>query len=203
MKQIQIRCKGTSALPLDSFQNLQGNLKELRESEYKKLRKSIEKYGFRFPIFVWGNFILDGHQRILVIQKMISEGWSIDPIPVVEIEAENEKEAKRLVLLITSRYGHVTDEGLYEFIMTSELDFNELKEEVDLPEIDFKQFEENFLKEAEIKTENETYTLMFKFLKDDAAYVQETLHREREKNKESLDYHWRERCLLRLLRKTD
>jgi DNA modification methylase len=75
---------------------------------------------------------------------MISEGWSIDPIPVVEIEAENEKEAKRLVLLISSRYGHVTDEGLYEFIMTSELDFNELKEEVDLPEIDFKQFEQSY-----------------------------------------------------------
>jgi len=147
IKQIQIRCKGTSALPLDSFQNLQGNLKELRESEYKKLRRSIEKYGFRFPIFVWGNMILDGHQRILVLKKMISEGWSIGPIPIIEIEAENEREAKRLLLLISSRYGHITDDGLYEFIMTSELNFDELKEEIDLPGIDFKQFEQNYFSE--------------------------------------------------------
>lgn len=147
MKQILIRCKGTSTLPLDSLQNLQGNLKKLMESEYKKLRRSIEKYGFRFPIFVWGNHILDGHQRILVIKKMVSEGWSINSIPIVEIEAENEREAKHLVLLVSSRYGHVTDDGLYEFIMTSELDFNELKEEIDLPEIDFKQFEESYFTE--------------------------------------------------------
>jgi len=149
MKQIQIRCKGTSALSLDSFQNFQGNLKELREPEYKKLRRSIEKYGFRFPIFVWGNMILDGHQRILVLKKMISEGWSVDPLPVIEIEAENEREAKHLLLLISSRYGHVTDDGLYEFIMTSELNFNELKEEIDLPEIDFGKFGKSYFEEKE------------------------------------------------------
>jgi len=114
------------------------------ESEYRKLRKSIEKYGFRFPIFVWGNMILDGHQRMLVIKKMVSEGWSVGDIPVVEVEAENEKEAKKLVLLISSRYGHVTDEGLYEFIITSELNFDELKKEIDLPEINFKQFEQSY-----------------------------------------------------------
>lgn len=149
MKVIQIRCKGTHSLPLDSLQNFQGNLKELRESEYRKLRKSIEKYGFRFPIFVWGNFILDGHQRIFTLKKMVGEGWSIDPIPVIEIEADNEREAKRLVLLISSRYGHVTDEGLYEFIMTSEFNFDELKEEVDLPEIDFDKFEKSYFEEKE------------------------------------------------------
>jgi DNA modification methylase len=86
---------------------------------------------------------------------MISDGWSIDPLPVIEIEAENEKEAKHLLLLISSRYGHITDDGLYEFIMTSELNFDELKEEIDLPEIDFKQFEQNYFtnepKDAEVQ----------------------------------------------------
>ena len=146
-KIIPIRCKGTATMPLTSLQNFQGNLKDLREPEYKKLRKSIEKYGFRFPIFVWGNFILDGHQRIFTIQKMVGEGWSIDSIPVVEIEADSEKEAKALVLLISSRYGHMTDEGLYEFIMTAELNFDELKEEIDLPEINLKQFEQSYFTE--------------------------------------------------------
>ena len=55
----------------------------------------------------------------------------------------------------------------------------------------------------EIEEESENYTLIFKFEKDDAAFVQEKLHEDREINKEKLDEHWRERCLLRLLRKTD
>lgn len=174
MKKISIRCKGTSAIPLESLQNFQGNLKDLKEPEYRKLRKSIEKYGFRFPIFVWKEFILDGHQRIFTIKKMIEEGFSIDAIPVVEIEAENEREAKHLVLLISSRYGHVTDDGLYEFIMTSELDFSELRDEIDLPEIDFKRFGESYFglipgdnkqidEEAMKNTENECPKCGFKW----------------------------------------
>jgi len=56
-------------------------------------------------------------------------------------------------------------------------------------------------KEENIKEESEYYTLMFKLLKDDAAYVQEKLHKENKDN--ALDEKWRERCLLKLLKKTD
>ena len=140
--EILITCQGTKYLDISELKFLQGNLKELREKEFNKLKKSIQKYGFRFPVFLWNNYIIDGHQRVFVVSKMIENGYSIGKIPIVEIDAENEKEAKRLILLASSRYGGVTDDGLYEFIMTSELDFNELKEEIDLPEIDFKQFEQ-------------------------------------------------------------
>ena len=118
----------------------------MKEPEYKKLRKSIEKYGFRFPVFVWNNCILDGHQRVFTINRMITEGWSIVKIPVVDIEADNEKEAKKLLLLVSSRYGHVTEEGFYEFLSLSDLDWEELKTEIDLPEIDIKKFEEGYFK---------------------------------------------------------
>lgn len=57
--------------------------------------------------------------------------------------------------------------------------------------------------DAEPEEESEFYTLSFKFQKDDAAFIQEKLHGDREIHKEKLDEHWRERCLLRLLRKTD
>ncbi|MDI6755321.1 MAG: hypothetical protein QME78_13120 [Thermodesulfobacteriota bacterium] len=46
------------------------------------------------------------------------------------------------------------------------------------------------------------YSLEFKFLKDDAAFVMEQLHRDRENNLEQMDEYWRQRCLLRLLKKT-
>lgn len=47
-----------------------------------------------------------------------------------------------------------------------------------------------------------TYTLMFCFSRDEAVEIQTYLHEERENAGESLNQGWRERCLLRLLRKT-
>ncbi len=206
MKTIQIRCKGTTYLPLDSLKAFQGNLKTLSKPEYKKLWKSFEKHGFRFPVFTWQGHdcILDGHQRVFVLRDMVRAGWSVGPLPCVEIEAQTEKEAKELVLLISSRYGRVTDEGFYEFISTAELDFSALKETIDLPEIDLAEFQKAYIDSTyEKKEDKEYYTLMFTFLKDDAAYIQEKLHRNREQNHEELDDHWRERCLMRVLKKTD
>ncbi len=135
---------------------------------------------------------------------MLSEGWTVGDIPVVEIEAENEKEAKKLLLLISSRYGHVTEEGFYEFVSMNELDWEELKLEIDLPEIT-DEFWEGYAKDKgnSVLEESDFYTLNFKFQKDQAAYVQEKLHDNREIHNEELDEHWRERCLIRLLKQTD
>ncbi len=152
-KEIPIRCQGTNYLDISELQNFQGNLKELKESEFKKLKKSIDKYGFRFPVFVWNKFILDGHQRVFTVTKMIQDGYQIGKIPIVEIEADSEKEAKQLVLLVSSRYGHVTDEGLYEFISMNELDWEELKTEIDLPEIDLAKFEKGYLTDEPVDAE--------------------------------------------------
>ena len=52
-KEILIKCKGTAEIALDKLQDFQGNLKKLKDDEYQKLKSSIIKYGFRFPVFVW------------------------------------------------------------------------------------------------------------------------------------------------------
>jgi hypothetical protein len=140
MKQIPITCKGTSYLELKELKHFQGNLKELRKAEFEKLKTSIIRKGFRFPVLVWKDRVLDGHARIYTVKEMLKEGYSIGKIPVVEIEAKNEREAKELILLVSSRYGRVTEEGLYEFIIDGKLDFGELKQEIDLPEINFERF---------------------------------------------------------------
>jgi DNA modification methylase len=146
IKKIKIRCKGTRYIPLNNFLSFHGNLKELGKGEYHKLWKSMEMKGFRFPTFIWEdhNYILDGHQRIFVLKDMVKAGFRIENLPAIDIEADSEREAKELVLLIASRYGKVTDDGLYEFIMEGGLDFNALKETIDLPEINLKEFEESY-----------------------------------------------------------
>jgi hypothetical protein len=205
-KTIPITCEGAGLIDFSSLEPFQDNLKDLHKTEFEKLRQSIIKYGISAPFFVWGNKCLDGHQRIRVISEMLKEGYILKDgkVPFVEIEAKNKKEAKEKILLFASVYGRVTPESLYEFMSLESISIDDIKIDVELPEIDFEKFETEFFDRENVRTEeSDYYTLMFKFQKDDAAYVQELLHRNREQHNEQIDQQWRERCLLRLLKNMD
>jgi hypothetical protein len=206
--EIKITCKGADLVPISDLQEFQGTLKTLSDTEFKKLKQSIVKHGFSFPVMVWkrgeSRLIVDGHQRLFTLKKMLSDGYSIadNKIPVVWVEAENEKEAKEKILLAMSQFGKYTNESFYEFINLGDLNFQELKMEIDLPMIDLGKFEAGYVN-TEQTEESEEYALILHFKKDDAAWMTEQLHQDRENHQENLDDKWRERCLLRLLRKTD
>lgn len=156
---IKITCKGSAYIPIDQLLNFQGNLKKLENSEFEKLKRSIEKYGFSFPVFVWKNNILDGHQRIFVVRKMLEDGHTIDDIPVVEIEAKNKKEAAEKLLLLNSQYGKITDIGFDDFINDYDLDITNYDDLLNIPDIDLNTYwEENELEEdnSDIKSNVET-----------------------------------------------
>jgi len=106
-------CKDYPLVPVDSLEPLQGNLKDLSEREYNKLKRSLIERGIFLPFFVWreGNALLDGHQRQRV---MIREGWLMD-VPVHFISAPSLAEAKKDLLRITSQYGKTTQDGWDEF----------------------------------------------------------------------------------------
>jgi hypothetical protein len=153
-KIIRITCQGADTLPIDSLLAFQGNLKSLSEKEFDKLSKAIIKAGFSFPVFVWRdgdeNYIIDGHQRLYVVKKMVEGGWGIEGdgrIPVDWIHADSRKEAKEKVLLAASQYGRIDMESLYEYIETEELDFESLKEMVDIPTIKLEVFEKGYMPE--------------------------------------------------------
>ncbi len=79
-KIIQMTCRGNAWLKPDELEQFQGNLKTLSEQNYQKLKTAIAdpKIGFSFPIFVWRsknrNYIIDGHQRLITIRRMLKEG---------------------------------------------------------------------------------------------------------------------------------
>ena len=100
----------------------QGNLKDLTEKNYNKLKNTIIRRGFSVPVYVWEDkqgvkHLLDGHQRQRVLT---TEGWN-EPIPYLLIPAENLQEAMARLLEITSQYATITQEGIDEFIATYEL----------------------------------------------------------------------------------
>src|SRR5690606_30055391 len=82
-------------------------------------------------LYLWNNdgkyYNLDGNQR----KRVIMATWGGDvELPYIEVEAENEKAARKEILAISSQYGEVTKEGFDEFTFDyEEMDFDEVVDE--------------------------------------------------------------------------
>ncbi len=130
MKTIQIQCKGALLLDIDELNEFQGELKDLSVDNYLRLKKSILEFGYTEPISVWKNegmwWILNGHQRLRGLKTMRAEGYEIPKIPVSEIFAKSIKEAKLKVLAMTSQYGEMTHQGLFNFQIEANIDVKDL-----------------------------------------------------------------------------
>jgi hypothetical protein len=149
---VNITCTGADLLPLDQILEFQGELKNLSDDNYQKLRKQMLAEGFSAPFFVWRQgqkkYILDGHQRKKALLDMKKEGIELpEKFPVVWIDAKDRKEAKRKVLGMASQYGEVTAQGLYDFIDEAGLTFDETSQSFRFPEIEFEDFKATFYDE--------------------------------------------------------
>lgn len=120
------KVSGCQTAPIESFNTFQGGLKKLDKKNLKRLKESIIKKGFTAPLFIWKGNILDGHQRKTALQSLSEDGYIIPDVPYVEIEAENEKDAKEILLTYVSQYADVTNSGLEDFIKEAGLNALEL-----------------------------------------------------------------------------
>ena len=116
-----IKVHNPNNLPLIDYRELnplQGNLKDMHKKDYEKLRQLIAQKGFLFPFFVWFNhedgkpYLIDGHGRHRVC---MTENVQPYELPYVQIPGKNRKEAKENLLIATSQYQRITQEGLDEF----------------------------------------------------------------------------------------
>jgi hypothetical protein len=123
-KTLQIKCKAYTTVELDELNDLydtDGKFKISYANEVESLKKSLIDKGFRFPVFMWidpegKKWIVDAHRRKLTLKIMRDEGWNIPPLPAAIIEAKDKKEAKELLLLQESKYGHIQQEGIGEYM---------------------------------------------------------------------------------------
>ena len=124
MEQIRITCQAADTLELDELLIFQGKIKILSDKKRNDLKESILIKGFCVPIFIWKlitedeekNFLLDGIQRTKTLLWMHDIGYIIPPLPVVYIEADNEKDAREKLLVITSQYGEFDFKELDKFM---------------------------------------------------------------------------------------
>ena len=133
-KTLKIR-SALAAFPTIDYRTLnafQGDLKELKEVEYRKLKlnlfgdEGIPQNEFFVPLMVWVEpktkkpYILDGHQRINVIKSCNGEPYEL---PYFEIEAKNKVEAKKKLALVNSQYGRITRDGWDGFMHDVDVDW--------------------------------------------------------------------------------
>jgi len=156
-KAIKVTCEGADLLSLDRLTPFQGNLKELSTINYEKLKAEILELGFSEPISVWvsdKNYIINGHQRVRVLQRMRDiEGYKIPDLPVSYITADTYKQAKKKVLALTSQYGQLSDEGLLEFITEADIELEELKN-LRFPDLNLDIFFQAHSKNLSVETIN-------------------------------------------------
>lgn len=142
--EIKINCKGSRYMPYEQFEAFQGDLKTLTKERAEKLANSIKKHGWIAPVFIWGDKILDGHARLKVLQQLLSEGNTIGKIPVVDIQATSERDAAEKLLVITSSYQKITEDGLFTFLTGYDLKAEALGD-VEFFDIDMDAFKEDYL----------------------------------------------------------
>ena len=153
-KTISIECEAHSVVDIHDLHPLQGKLKELKEEDYEKLKRSILELGFSDPFSVWVDpqtnlkYIHDGHERRLTLLRMEQEGFTLPQFPASFIQAKDKLEAKKKLLANDSSYGKITQEGLYEFMNEEGFELSE----ADLaPFVEIEAFENEFFSEEDKK----------------------------------------------------
>lgn len=87
---------------------------------------------------------------------MALSGISVPEVPCNFIKCSSEFEAKKIILALTSQYGRITDETLYEFVIDNDIDFKILDENYELPNIKMERFIAGYFEEKETNVnENE------------------------------------------------
>lgn len=180
---IEVTCKGATTVPIESLEGFQGNLKTLEERRYEKLKTAILRFGFSFPMQLWKSrgksYIIDGHQRLFVVKKLIAEGWKLNGgkrLPADWIQAKNKKEARAKVLLASSEYGTFDEESVYGFMHEPgmEIDIGDLRAYANLSSINMKDFEAGWFGEPTMPELGETSPfeqITFFFTKKQAAEI--------------------------------
>ncbi len=130
----------TDMLHISDLQWLQSEtLKEISNPSLEKLKQSLLTNGFIQPFNVWHSpdkqyYILDGHHRKMALDSLVSEGKIAMPetLPCNIISCSDRQEAVKYLLLYSSQYAHITQDGLDELLETEGIDIDSLDAEIDI-----------------------------------------------------------------------
>lgn len=168
---LQSRIAGITEIDWRTLSYIQDEtFKEFTPDAKARLKASIIKNKFAQPFYVWNDkeggalYCLDGRHRSLVLEEMVQEGVAVpDQLPAILIDCRDKKEAAELVVVYSSIYAKVTEQGMYDFLKAYDLNIDDLKTTIDLPGFDEQKFESMF-SPAGHSADDKRGTLMDRFL---------------------------------------
>lgn len=86
---------------------------------------------------------------------MAEDGWEIPPLPITFVEAESLEQATTKLMAAVSQFGIPTEESLYEFMNTRNLDIDFIIQANRIPDIDIYSFKAAYFDEPKPKAEKE------------------------------------------------
>ncbi|MFR1239668.1 MAG: hypothetical protein ACLSDJ_00380 [Butyricimonas faecihominis] len=113
--------------PVETFNELQEDLKLYDESKNKKLQQLISTRGFKYAFRAWRDedgllWIIDAHQRKRALLDR-KQGFEIPEIPYEEIYAENKQDAVKEIAAYNSQFATLNpDTILFEKYKISDND---------------------------------------------------------------------------------
>lgn len=143
IKTTLIEWKKLSFIQGDSF-------KEWVEGGEEELGQSLSNYGFIDPFKVWEDkdgtiYCLDGRHRYLKLLAYEDAGVPIpELVEAIFIDCVDIYQAAEMVLVYSSYYAKIRQEGLHTFLNTYNLDFNKITPSLHLPEFSFSRYEQKF-----------------------------------------------------------
>lgn len=129
----------------------QDDFKELPQDARNKLKASIVANQFTQPFYLWEDpdssivYCLDGKHRTLLLEELATEGYDVPYLlPGTFMLCKDKKEASKLVLIYSSMYAKITQQGLFDFVQLYKLDMVSMKDVIDLPGFSMDRFEQKF-----------------------------------------------------------
>jgi len=111
-------------VPISKLKPYQEGLKRVAPEEAEKLRQELKKVGLCKAFSVWstedGTYaVLDGHQRLRVLKKMVADGDVTLPdggLPCELVDCKDEQEATRILLSLASQHGRLNKAALAKLL---------------------------------------------------------------------------------------
>lgn len=125
----------------------QEGFKDWIDTGDKKLLQSLLKYNFVDPFKVWQDesgqlWCLDGFHRYSDLLKVEQSGIAVpSKLPGTFIECKDKNDAASLVLIYSSIYARISQQGMYDFLQEYSLNYDEIKDAIEIPEFDDIDFE--------------------------------------------------------------
>ena len=113
----------------------------MADADRQKLKNSLISNQFIQPFYVWLDptgvfYCLDGKHRYDVLRELAAEGATVpDLLPAISIYCKDKQEASKLVLIFSSAYAKITQQGIQDFASIYELNLPEIMHEISLPDI--------------------------------------------------------------------